>query len=134
MRYFDFQAITRLNAGIRNRHNFFLSPIFLFQKIGFDSVNHTDSENMNIFGQFPGNPILKFLLNFWNYLWPFMTIICSLSRKRICKSITIIHTQLTLKLFVVRQTFLRASQHWRCVLIQCMLHQKYSNIIKKIRY
>ena len=52
----------------------------------------------------------------------------------VCKSITITHTQLTSKLFVVRPIFPRASQHWLYVLIRCMLHQKYSNIIKKIKF
>ena len=59
-------SIDRLNSGIKNRQNFFPWPIFLIQKIGNDSVNHADSEDTKILVQFPGNPILKFLLNFLN--------------------------------------------------------------------
>ena len=37
------QIMDRLNPGIKDRHNFFLCAIFLFQKIGTNSVNHTVS-------------------------------------------------------------------------------------------
>ena len=40
---FQILDILRLNSGIRNRYNFFLWAIFLFQKIGNESVNHADS-------------------------------------------------------------------------------------------
>ena len=33
----------RLNSGIMNRYNFFIHAIFLFQLIGFDSVNYAGS-------------------------------------------------------------------------------------------
>ena len=39
----------RLNSGIRNRHNFFPSAIFLFLKAGKESVNHADSRDIKIF-------------------------------------------------------------------------------------
>ena len=55
----------RLNSGIRNRHNFFLWPIYLFQKVVTDSVNHADSGDIKVFVQFPGNSISKILQNFW---------------------------------------------------------------------
>ena len=38
----------RLNSGIRNRHNFFLWPIYLFQKVVTDSVNHADSGDIKV--------------------------------------------------------------------------------------
>ena len=56
--------IARLNSGIRNRHNFFLSPIFLYQKVVADLVSHADSGDIKVFSQFPGNSILKISLRF----------------------------------------------------------------------
>ena len=54
----------RLNSGIRNRHNFFLRAIFLFLKVGNESVNHADSEDIQLFVQFPGNSFLEISLRF----------------------------------------------------------------------
>ena len=56
--------MNRLNSGIKNRVNFLVSTIFLIQKVGTDSVNRADSGDIQIFIKFPGNPILKFLLEF----------------------------------------------------------------------
>ena len=58
------ETIVRLNSRIRNRDNFFVWAIFLFQKIGNDSVNLADSGDIQFLVQFPGNSILKILLNF----------------------------------------------------------------------
>ena len=55
----DCLVISRLNPGIKNRHNFFLSAIFLFQKLWTDWVNHADSGDIKILTQFPGKSILK---------------------------------------------------------------------------
>jgi len=57
-------CIIRLNSGIRNRYNFFLWSIFLFLKVGNESVNHVDSGDIKLFFQFPGNSILKISLRF----------------------------------------------------------------------
>jgi len=57
-------GMIRLNSGNRNRNNFFLRTIFQFQKIGTDSVNHADFEDIKFFVQFPGNSILKTSLRF----------------------------------------------------------------------
>ena len=57
-------VMCRLNSGIRNRNNFFVCGIFLFQKIGNDSVNHADSGDIQFFVQFPGNSIFEFPTNF----------------------------------------------------------------------
>ena len=62
--YVKRSKMSRLNSGIKNRQNFFPWSIFLFQKIGNDSVNHADSGGTKILVQFPGNPIKKFSLNF----------------------------------------------------------------------
>ena len=43
-----------------------MRAIFLFLKIGNESVNHADSGDIKIFVQFPENSILKFSKNFWN--------------------------------------------------------------------
>jgi len=59
-------SMSRLNSGIRNRHKCFLRTIFLFLKIETDSVNHAHPDDIESFVQFPGNPILKILLNFCN--------------------------------------------------------------------
>ena len=56
--------IARLNSRIRNRHNFFLRPIYIFQKVLSDSVNHADSRDKKVFVRFSGNTILKFFTNF----------------------------------------------------------------------
>ena len=53
-----------LNSGITNGHNFFKWAIFLFQKLGIDSVNQADSRDIKILTQFPGKSILKVLLRF----------------------------------------------------------------------
>ena len=50
--------ISWLDSGIRNRHNFFLWPIFLYQKIVADSVSRADAEDIKVFIRFPGNSIL----------------------------------------------------------------------------
>ena len=68
MKLSRWKDINRLNSGIKNRHNFFLWAIFLFQKIGTDSVNQADSGDIKFFVQFPGNSILKTSLRFWNYV------------------------------------------------------------------
>ena len=54
--------ISRLNSGIKNRHNFFVWAIFLFEKLGTDSVNYADSGDIKILIQFPGNSDLKISL------------------------------------------------------------------------
>ena len=54
----------RLNSGNNNPQNFFLRAIFLFQKMGTDSVNHADSRDIKVLVSFPGNSILKFFTNF----------------------------------------------------------------------
>ncbi len=59
-------AITRLNTGNRNRHNFFILAILTLKKTPTDSVNHADSGDINILVQFPGNSILKFWVKFLN--------------------------------------------------------------------
>ena len=41
-------SILRLNSGIRIRHNFFVWAVFLFQKLGTDSVNYADSGDIKI--------------------------------------------------------------------------------------
>ena len=54
--YFNFRntlkrtyfRMLRLNSGIWNRLNFFLWAIFLFQKSGNDSMNHSDSGHIKI--------------------------------------------------------------------------------------
>ena len=56
--------IIRLNSGNKNPQNFFLGAIFLFQKMGTDSVNHADSGDIKVLVSFPGNSILKFFTNF----------------------------------------------------------------------
>ena len=43
-----------------------MSTFFSFQKTETDSVNQADSGDTKILVQFPGNPILKFLLKFSN--------------------------------------------------------------------
>ena len=60
-----FWAIGRFNSGIRNRHNFFMWAIFLFEKLGTDSVNYADSGDIKILVWFPGKSILKFAIIFW---------------------------------------------------------------------
>ena len=55
----------RLNSGIKNRHNFFVWAIFLFEKLGTDSVNYADSRDIKILIWFPGKSILKFAIIFW---------------------------------------------------------------------
>ena len=45
-----------------------MSTIFHFRKTEIDSVHQADSGDIKILVQFPGNPILKFLLNFLNYV------------------------------------------------------------------
>ena len=40
--------VYRLNSGIRNRHNFFVRPIFSFLKIKTELVNRPDSGDNNI--------------------------------------------------------------------------------------
>ena len=40
--------IPRLNSGIRIRHNFFVWAVFLFEKLGTDSVNYADSGDIKI--------------------------------------------------------------------------------------
>ena len=57
--------IVRLNSGIRNRHNFFVWAIFLFERLGTDSVNYADSEDIKLLVWFPGSSILKFSIIFW---------------------------------------------------------------------
>ena len=54
----------RLNSEIKNRNNVFVWAFFTFQKIGTNSVNQADSGDIKVFLQFPGNSILKFLLNY----------------------------------------------------------------------
>ena len=58
--------MSRLNSGIRIRHNFFLWLIFIYQKVVANSVSHADSGDIKVFVQFPGNSILKISLRFWN--------------------------------------------------------------------
>ena len=58
--------MTRLNSGNRNRQNFSRIAIFIFQKTGNDLVSNADSGDIKIMVQFPGNPILKFFLQFSN--------------------------------------------------------------------
>ena len=53
-------------TGFRNHHNFFSKEDFLFQKFRTDSVNHADSRDTKLLVLFPGNSILRFLLNFRN--------------------------------------------------------------------
>ena len=55
----------RLNSGIRIRHNFFVWAVFLFEKLGTDSVNYADSGDIKILVWFPGSSILKFSIIFW---------------------------------------------------------------------
>ena len=50
------------------RNSAYIWAIFLFQKLGTDSVNHADSGDTKILNRFLGNPILKFLLEFWNFV------------------------------------------------------------------
>ena len=57
--------MTRLNSGIRNRHNFFVWAIFLFENFGTDSVNYADSGDIKLLVWFPGSSILKFSIIFW---------------------------------------------------------------------
>ena len=61
---FSSLRIPRLNSGIRNRYNFFLWPIYIFQKVVSDSANHADSGDIKVFVLFTGNMILKILLRF----------------------------------------------------------------------
>jgi len=56
--------IFRLNSGNRNRHNFIMLAILTFEKTGTDSVNHSDSGDVKILFEFPGNSILKFWVKF----------------------------------------------------------------------
>ena len=63
--FHSWQLMTRLNSGIRNRHNFFVWAIFLIEKLGTDSVNYADSGNIKILVWFPGKSILKFAIIFW---------------------------------------------------------------------
>ena len=60
----NFTSISRLNSGNKNPQNVFLGAIFLFQKMGTDSVNHADSGDIKVLVSFPGNSILKFFTNF----------------------------------------------------------------------
>ena len=45
----EYLVINRLNSGIKNRHNFFLRAIFLFLKVGNESVNYADSRDIKTF-------------------------------------------------------------------------------------
>ena len=56
--------MVRVNSGYKNLHNFFAYAFFLFLKNGSDSVNHADSEDINILVRLSGNSILKLMLNF----------------------------------------------------------------------
>ena len=59
------RVMVRLNSGIKDRHNFFMWAIFLFEKLGTDSVNYADSGDIKILVWFPGKSILKFAIIFW---------------------------------------------------------------------
>ena len=64
-----FQNMARLNSRVWNRHNVFLRAIFLFQKIENESMNHSNSEHIDMLGRFPEKSILKFWpIVFWNAL------------------------------------------------------------------
>ena len=53
-------SIDRLNSGNRNRHDFFMSAIFLLdQKIENDSVNHASVLEIQNFGLILGAQLLK---------------------------------------------------------------------------
>ena len=56
--------IDRLNSGITNMDNFFEKSIFNKPKIGNESVAHSDSGDIKIFVEFPGNSNLEFLFEF----------------------------------------------------------------------
>ena len=58
------RTILKLNSGKKNPKNCFLGAIFLFQKMGTDSVNHADSGDIKVLVSFPGNSILNFFTNF----------------------------------------------------------------------
>ena len=57
-----------LNSGVRDRHNFSLRAILLFQKTGTDSVYHVNSGDIKnlVLNLCSGNQILKFWLFFLN--------------------------------------------------------------------
>ena len=44
----ELSRIIRLNSGIRILHNFFVWAVFLFEKLGTDSVNYADSGDIKI--------------------------------------------------------------------------------------
>ena len=52
--------MSRLDTGILNQNNFFVSTFFSFQKTETDLVNQADSGDIKILVQFPGNLIFKF--------------------------------------------------------------------------
>ena len=56
--------MVRLDSGIRNRQNFFILAIFLFQKLGTDSVYHADSRNIQFLVRFLGNSFSELSTNF----------------------------------------------------------------------
>lgn len=49
-----------------DRDNFLCERFFLFYEIKTDSVNKADSRDTKLLIEFPWNPILNFLLEFWN--------------------------------------------------------------------
>ena len=82
----------------------------------------------------PGNSLYDFIPQWDTDRRPLWSPQCGPFKMRTCKSIMIIHIQRTLKLFVVQQTFPRVFQHWQFVSILCMQHQKFYNIIMKIKF
>ena len=54
--------------GLKIGITFLCQRFFHFKKTESDSVNQADSGDIKILVQFPGNPILKFLLNFLYYV------------------------------------------------------------------
>ena len=56
--------MSRLNSGKRDQDNFFVQSKFYFEKYANDSVNRAGSEDIKILAQYPGNSILKILVEF----------------------------------------------------------------------
>ena len=61
---FSIKAICRLNSGVWNRYNFFLRPIYIFQKVVSDSVIHADSGDIEVFSHSLGIWFWQFCLEF----------------------------------------------------------------------
>ena len=63
--FHDLPIRVKCNSRSRNRHNFFLWAIFLFSKVGNESVNQADSGHLKLSVQLPQGVSLEIL--FWKF-------------------------------------------------------------------